>query len=155
MKRQTGTERSRTTKRSACGDGNFRGGSDSLAKARDAFRGSRALLPAAKYPFLRQAERSRLPLLPVAAPCRKAGPSGPYRPSSHLSRFEIDARIDPGVGEVGNQVHHEADEREDIEVGEHDRIVALDERIVGEIAEPVEREHLFDQKGAGEERANE
>src|SRR5208283_3414263 len=25
---------------------------------------------------------------------------------SHLARFEVDARIDPGVGEVGDQVHH-------------------------------------------------
>ena len=58
--------------------------------------------------------------------------------ASHLARLEIDARIDPGIGEVGDQVHDEADQGEDIEIGEHDRIVALNERVVGKIAEAVE-----------------
>jgi len=46
--------------------------------------------------------------------------------NSNLPRLEIDARIDPGVSQVGNQINDEADEREDIEVGEHNRIVAVE-----------------------------
>src|ERR1700677_1503927 len=109
--------------RRAYGAGNCRAGAGSSAKARDGARGWREPSPAARNPFLRSAEGGRTPLLPLAAQCRQAEPSGPYRPSSHLSRFKIDARIDPGVSEVGNQVHHKADEGEDIEVGEHDRVV--------------------------------
>src|ERR1700722_9478764 len=70
-------------------------------------------------------------------PARPRGVCGDSSPPSHLSRFEIDTRIDPGVGEVGNQVHHESEERENIEIREHHRVVALNERIVGEIAEAV------------------
>src|SRR5580704_17423179 len=46
--------------------------------------------------------------------------------TSHLSRFEIDARIDPGIGEVGNQIYDEANQRENIEIGEHHRIIAVE-----------------------------
>src|SRR3954447_4818010 len=30
--------------------------------------------------------------------------------TSNLTRLEVDARIDPGIGEVGDQVHHEPDQ---------------------------------------------
>src|ERR1700735_5685073 len=42
--------------------------------------------------------------------------------TSDLPRLEIDARIDPGIGQVGNQVHDQADESENVEVGVHDRV---------------------------------
>src|SRR5947209_19453444 len=38
---------------------------------------------------------------------------------SDFPRLEIDARIDPGIGQVGNQRHDQADERKDVERGEH------------------------------------
>src|SRR5690348_8866307 len=44
--------------------------------------------------------------------------------TSDLPRLEVDPRIDPGVGEVGDQVHHDADEREDVERREYDGVVA-------------------------------
>src|SRR5829696_8966333 len=59
--------------------------------------------------------------------------------TSRLPSLEIDPRIDPGVGEVRNQVHDEAEEREDVEVGEHDRIVAVDDRLERQKAQSVER----------------
>src|SRR5580704_4303255 len=43
-----------------------------------------------------------------------------------LPRLEIDARIDPGIGQVGNQIHDQADESENIKIGEHHRIVAVE-----------------------------
>src|SRR5215470_6115677 len=39
--------------------------------------------------------------------------------SSHLPSLEIDARIDPSIGEVGNEVHHQPDQGHDVECGEH------------------------------------
>src|SRR5665811_2520929 len=36
--------------------------------------------------------------------------------TSDLPRLEVDARIDPSVGQIGDQVHHHADEREDVEL---------------------------------------
>src|ERR1700733_14305460 len=63
---------------------------------------------------------------------------------SDLPRFKVDARIDPGVGQVGNEVHDEAKQRENIEIAKHNRIIAVHQRIEREITEPVEREYLFD-----------
>ena len=57
---------------------------------------------------------------------------------SYVPRLEVDPGIDPGVGEIGEQVDDEAQQREDIEIAEHDRIVALNQGIIGEIAEPIE-----------------
>src|ERR1700728_3113321 len=75
--------------------------------------------------------------------------------TSHLPRLEVDARIDPGVGQIGNQIHDEAYERENVEIGEHDRIIAIEHALEAEQAEPVEREDRFDQQRAGEEGADE
>ena len=69
--------------------------------------------------------------------------------------LEIDARIDPGVSEIGDQINDKADQGEDIEVGEDHRIIALNEQIIGKIAEAVERKHLLDQERAGEEGGDE
>ena len=71
--------------------------------------------------------------------------------TSDLPRLEIDARIDPGVGEVGDQVHHQPDQREDVERREHHRIVAVEHALEAEQPEPVEREDRLDQQRAGEE----
>src|ERR1019366_9822487 len=75
--------------------------------------------------------------------------------NSHLPRLEIDARIDPGVGQIGNQIHDEADEGEDVEVGEHYRVVAVEHAFEAQKSEPVEREDRFDQERAGEAGADE
>ena len=52
--------------------------------------------------------------------------------TSHLPRFEIDARVDPGIGQVGDQIHDESDKREDVEIGEHHRIVAIEHALEAE-----------------------
>ena len=57
-------------------------------------------------------------------------------------RLEIDARIDPGIGEIADQRHHQSHQREDIEIAKNDGIVAVERRRVGEKAEPIEREDL-------------
>src|SRR4029077_8427017 len=75
--------------------------------------------------------------------------------TSDLPRLEIDARIDPGIGQVGYQIHDQADERENIKVGEHHRIVAVEHAFEAEQAEPVEREYGLDQQRAGKEGADE
>src|ERR1700680_1959985 len=74
---------------------------------------------------------------------------------SHLPGLEVDARIDPGIGEIGDQIDHEADERQNIEVREHDRIVAVEHALEAEQAEAVEREDRLDQQRSGEEGAHE
>src|SRR3990172_988602 len=44
---------------------------------------------------------------------------------SHLARLEINARIHPGIGEIGDEADNEAEQRKDIDRGEHHRIVAV------------------------------
>src|ERR1700691_3609207 len=65
--------------------------------------------------------------------------------TSDLPRLEVDARIDPGVGQVGNQIHYQADEGENVEVGEHHRIVAVEYALEAQQSQAVERENSFDQ----------
>src|SRR6478752_7806469 len=43
--------------------------------------------------------------------------------TSGLPRFEIDPGVDPCVGQVRDEMHDKADQREDVEIGEDDRIV--------------------------------
>src|SRR6266545_3838557 len=71
--------------------------------------------------------------------------------TSNLPGLEVDTRIDPGIGEVGDQIHREPDERKDIERCEHHRVVAVQDALEAEQAEPVERENRLDQERAGEE----
>src|SRR3984885_13645229 len=71
--------------------------------------------------------------------------------TSHLPRLEIDAGIDPGIGEVGNQIHDQSDQCENIEIGEHDRIVAIEHAFEAQKPKPVERENRLDQQRAGKE----
>src|SRR5215469_6329426 len=52
---------------------------------------------------------------------------------SDLPGLKVDARIDPRVGEIGNQVHHESQQREQIERGEHHRIVAIEHALEAEL----------------------
>src|SRR5579862_866986 len=92
-----------------------------------------------------------------------AGSTGPsmsstrvvFSSTSDLPRLEIDARIDPGIGQVGNQVHHQADEGENVEIGEHHRIVAVEHAFEAEQAKAIKREYGLDQQRAGKERADE
>src|SRR5580700_5070370 len=99
----------------------------------------------------------------VNAGSRAAGSRGPSMSSrmvvlsstSDLPRLEIDARIDPGIGQVGNQIHDETDEGENVEIGEHHRIVAVEHAFEAEQAEAIEREYRLDQQRAGEEGADE
>src|SRR6185369_3906670 len=91
----------------------------------------------------------------TSPPAPTAVVSGTFMPvrasTSDLPRFEVDARIDPGIGEIGDQIYHHADEREDVERGEHHRIVAVQDAFEAEQAQPVEREDGLDQQRAGEE----
>src|SRR4029079_8507729 len=56
--------------------------------------------------------------------------------TSDLPRLEIDPRIDPGVGEVGDQVHDKTNQGEDVERGEHHRIVAVEHALEAEQSKP-------------------
>ena len=42
-----------------------------------------------------------------------------------IAAFEIDARINHGVGQVADQVHHQAKQGEDKECAEHQRVIAI------------------------------
>src|ERR1043166_5534049 len=75
--------------------------------------------------------------------------------TSDLPRLEIDARIDQHVGQVADEIHREREQREDIEVREHDRIVAVEHAFETEQSEAVEREDRLDQQRAGEEGVDE
>src|SRR5580698_1069685 len=75
--------------------------------------------------------------------------------TSHLPRLEIDARINPGIGEIGDQGHDHADQRENISSREHDWIVAIEHALEAQKSKPVEREDRFDQQRTGEEGADE
>src|SRR5215467_1870025 len=80
----------------------------------------------------------------------------PVRAStSDLPRLEVDPRIDPRVRQVRDQVHDNANEREDVERSEHHRVVAIENALETEEAQPVERENSFDQQRAREERVHE
>ena len=77
----------------------------------------------------------------------------PVRAStSDLPRLEVDTRIDPRVGQIGDQVHDHADEREDVKSGEHDRIIPVENALEAKQPEAIERENGFDQQGAREKR---
>src|SRR5580704_1729907 len=99
----------------------------------------------------------------VIAGSRAAGSRGPSMSSrmvvlsstSDLPRLEIDAGIDPGIDQVGNQIHDQADESKNVEIGEHHRIVAVEHALEAQQPEAVEREYRLDQQRAGKERADE
>ena len=86
---------------------------------------------------------------------RRAGRFAGLVVHSHLPRFEIDARIDPGVGQIGNQINDQPDKGENVEVGEHHRIIAVEHALEAQQPEAVERKDGFDQERPGEERADE
>src|SRR6202051_2636796 len=75
--------------------------------------------------------------------------------TSHLPRLEVDARIDPGISEVGNQINDQSNERENVEIGEHDRIVAVEHALEAQESEAVKREDRLNQERAGKEGADE
>src|SRR5271169_279263 len=75
--------------------------------------------------------------------------------TSDLPRLKIDARIDPRVSQIGEQIHHHADEGKDIKRSKYHRIVAIEHALKSEQAEAVEREDCFDQQRAGEESVHE
>src|SRR6476660_9784396 len=80
----------------------------------------------------------------------------PVRAStSDLPRLEVDARIDPRVGEIGNQINDYADKRKNVECGEYDRIIAIENALKTQKAKAIERKNRFDQQRAGEERVYE
>src|SRR5580704_8924334 len=116
---------------------------------------------------------------PLGGPLRPSGPAGsmsglnsgaPAAPAvansillaarvlsstSHLSRLEIDAWIDPGVGQIGNQIHDEADECKNVKVREDDWIVAIKDAFKAQQPKTVEREDGLDKQGAGKKGADE
>src|SRR6266404_7843685 len=75
--------------------------------------------------------------------------------TSHLPRLEVDARINPGVSEVGQQVHHQPDQRHDVERGEYHRVIAVEHALEAEQPDAVEREYGLDQERAGKKRVHE
>src|SRR6476646_6087836 len=80
----------------------------------------------------------------------------PVRAStSDLPRLEVDTRIDPRGGEVGNQIHDNADEREDVERREDHRVIAIEHALETKQSQSDERENDFDKQRAGEESVNE
>src|SRR4051812_39763503 len=90
-----------------------------------------------------------IPITPIAV---ASGVRSLVRASiSNLPRLEIDARVDPGIGEVRNQVHGKTDQRENIKIGEYHRIVAIEHAFEAEQAEAVERKNRLDQERSGEE----
>src|SRR5467141_2671104 len=86
----------------------------------------------------------------ILSPWRDGGTSRPITPTavvlgvrsvvrastSDLPRLEIDARVDPGIGEIGQQIHREANQREDIQSRKHHRVVAVEHALKAEEAEP-------------------
>src|SRR4051812_23127782 len=101
--------------------------------------------------------------------CRAGGTSRPITPTavvsgvrsevrastSNLPRLKVDARVDPGVGEVGQEIHRKPDQRENIERGKHHRIVTIEHAFKAEQTKAIEREDGFDQQRAGEECVHE
>src|SRR5262249_13395257 len=75
--------------------------------------------------------------------------------NSDLPRLEIDARIDPSIGEIGQQVYDKPDEGQDIKRCEYHRIVPVEHALEAEEPDAVERKDGFDQQRAGEERVHE
>src|SRR5919197_6786202 len=71
--------------------------------------------------------------------------------SSHLPGLEVDARINPGISEIGQQVHHQSNQRHDVERGEHHRVIAVEHALEAEQADAVEREDGLDQQRTGKE----
>src|ERR1700682_820478 len=51
--------------------------------------------------------------------------------TSDLPRLEIDARVRPGIGQVGNQINDAADHGENVELGEYHRIVWVGVAVLG------------------------
>src|SRR5262245_801674 len=80
----------------------------------------------------------------------------PVRAStSNLSRLEVDARVDPRVGQIGNQIHDHADQREYVKRGEDHGIVSIEHAFETKQAESIERKNRFDQKRPGEKGVDE
>src|SRR5436190_24097618 len=91
---------------------------------------------------------------PVVLSSAQADPAA-RSTTSDLPGFEIDAGIDPHIGEVRDQVHDERDQREDKQGAEHHRVVAIQHALEAEQAKTAERKDRLDQQRAGEERVNE
>src|SRR3546814_12767812 len=66
---------------------------------------------------------------------------------SGLPAFEIDARVDQGVGQVADQLPHQYEQGEEAEGDEHHRVVAVDCRLDAEQYETHKgAEHLDQQR---------
>src|SRR3546814_19232738 len=78
---------------------------------------------------------------------------------SDLPALEVDAGIDDGVHDVADDHHQQAEQREEIERAEHDRIVPVQRGLEAEEDEAVPRkDHLDQQRTAdqdGEQGAGE
>ena len=62
---------------------------------------------------------------------------------SNFSRFKIDAWVDPCVNKIDHKRHNKANQCENIKIGKHHGIVAVESGFIGEIANPIEREDLL------------
>ncbi len=74
---------------------------------------------------------------------------------SDLPRLEINPRIDPCVGQIGQKVHDQAEQREDVQAGEDDRVVSIDDALERKKPEAVKAEDVFNQQRSCEERVDE
>src|SRR5690606_20294796 len=74
---------------------------------------------------------------------------------STLPAFEVDARIDQGVGEVTDQLDQQSQQGEQKQGAEHHRVIAVERRLEAEQAQPVQGEDHLDEQGTGEEHADE
>src|SRR5215210_8533282 len=64
-----------------------------------------------------------------------------------------DARVEPGVEQIGEQIGHDNHRRDDQKHPLHDGVVALLDRVVEQIAEPfVDEQPLYKERPAEDER---
>src|ERR1700738_4962009 len=75
--------------------------------------------------------------------------------NSDLPRLEVDTWINPSIGEVGQQIHQQPNQRQDIKRRKYHRIVSIEHALEPEQADTVERKDRLDEKRAGKEGVHE
>ena len=72
-----------------------------------------------------------------------------------MPALEVDPGVDNGVHHVADDLHHQTQQREDVQRAEHDGIIPLNGRLKPEQAQSVKRKHDFHQQRRGEQDADE
>src|ERR1700737_1016838 len=70
---------------------------------------------------------------------------------SHLPRLEVDTRIHPGIGEIGQQVYRKSSQGKNVKRPKDHGVIAVEHALESEQPDPVEGEDGFDKKRAGKE----